>query len=227
MSTQGVVKRVILADGRRILREGLSAILEKQADFRVVAQADHAREAIKLVSAIETDVLVLLAGTEVRDLVQIIREAREDDGGKNVAVIVGLGSDPDASLVSQLLRAGAMACLARESTCAELIDALNHVTQGKVYLSPQLSAALVEGMVKRERAPAGKKQLAAREREILRRIADGESTKQIALALQISTKTVDTHRRRIMTKIQKRNLPELTKYAIREGLTSLDNRSSS
>jgi len=214
------VTRVILADGRRILREGLSSLLEKEADFVVVAQADHARAATKLLTAVEADVLVLLPGSTVGDLPAVIREIRSS-GERRPAVVVGLGAEPDFAAVQQLISAGAEGLVARDSSSQELIEAIRQVASGKAYLSAHLSAVVAKRFMtphrKSQRGP-----LAPREREILSLIADGHSTKQIAAALNIATKTVDTHRRRIMAKVCKRTLPELTKYALREGLTSLE-----
>jgi DNA-binding NarL/FixJ family response regulator len=135
--------------------------------------------------------------------------------------VVVLCLHTDWASVRELLGAGALGCLARDSASNELIDAIRTVAAGRVYLSSRLAGALVSDYLHDPKAPRRKK-LAPREREILRRIANGESTRQIAAALHIGTKTVETHRRRIMEKLQKRSLAELTKYAIREGLSSLE-----
>src|SRR4051812_33767231 len=211
------VTRVLLADGRKIFREGLCVLLEKHADLRVVGEADDPRAAVKLVSAVGADVVVLNPPQSTRDVAEIIRSIRQ---GAQTQVIV-LSVHPDGTFIREILQAGALGCLAKDSASTELIEAIRSVAAGQMYLSPRISGTVVSDYVLDGRDTT-RKRLAPREREILRRIADGENTKQIAMALRIGTKTVETHRRRIMEKLHKHSLAELTKYAIREGLTSLE-----
>jgi DNA-binding NarL/FixJ family response regulator len=130
---------------------------------------------------------------------------------------------PNTTFIREILEAGAAGCLTKECASADLVTAIRTVMTHMVYLSPRIAEAVVNGYV----LPGGKsagaaRALSARERQILRRIADGETTKQIALAFKVSTKTIETHRRRIMQKLGKHSVAELTKYAVREGLTSLE-----
>jgi DNA-binding NarL/FixJ family response regulator len=212
---------VLLADGRKILREGLCVLLEKHADIKVIGEAEDAPGAIKLAQALSPDVVIVnlaLATHGAQDLIQSMRLACP------TARVLALTLWPNTTFIREILEAGAAGCLTKECASVDLVTAIRTVMTHKVYLSPRIAEAVVNGYV----LPAGGKSaggtraLSARERQILRRIADGETTKQIALAFKVSTKTIETHRRRIMQKLGKHSVAELTKYAVREGLTSLE-----
>jgi DNA-binding NarL/FixJ family response regulator len=211
---------VLLADGRKILREGLCVLLEKHADIKVIGEAEDAQGAVKLAKALSPDIVIVnlaLATRGAQDLLQAMRAACP------TARVLALTLWPNTTFIREILEAGAAGCLTKECASADLVTAIRTVMNHKVYLSPRIAEAVVNGYV----LPAGKsaggvRALSARERQILRRIADGETTKQIALAFKVSTKTIETHRRRIMQKLGKHSVAELTKYAVREGLTSLE-----
>jgi DNA-binding NarL/FixJ family response regulator len=212
---------VLIADGRKLLREGLCLLLEGHGDLHVVGEAEDARTVVKLVRAINVQVVVLnLSSTGPADVdtVRAILKA-----SPTVAVIV-LALTPSAERVREMLEAGVTGCLSKESATDELVLAIRTVRNGQVYLSPGLLHSVVSKYVSPNgsdgRAPL--KSLAPREREVLRRIADGQVTKQIAADLKIGTKTVETHRRRIMEKLHVYTIADLTKHALREGLISLE-----
>jgi DNA-binding NarL/FixJ family response regulator len=211
---------VLLADGRKILREGLCVLLEKHADIKVIGEAEDAQGAIKLAKALSPDIAIVnlaLATRGAQDLIQSMRLACPN------ARILALTLWPNTTFIREILEAGAAGCLTKECASSDLVTAIRTVMTHKVYLSPRIAEAVVNGYVLPAGKSAGKaRALSARERQILRRIADGETTKQIALAFKVSTKTIETHRRRIMQKLGKHSVAELTKYAVREGLTSLE-----
>jgi DNA-binding NarL/FixJ family response regulator len=212
---------VLLADGRKILREGLCVLLEKHADIKVVGEAEDAQGAIKLAKALSPDIVIVnlaLATKGAQDLIQAMRVACP------TARVLALTLWPNTTFIREILEAGAAGCLTKECASADLVTAIRTVMTHKVYLSPRIAEAVVNGYVLPAggKAAGGARALSARERQILRRIADGETTKQIALAFKVSTKTIETHRRRIMQKLGKHSVAELTKYAVREGLTSLE-----
>jgi DNA-binding NarL/FixJ family response regulator len=130
--------------------------------------------------------------------------------------IVALTLDPAPHFLRELLAVGAHGCLNRESSATELVEAIRTVMAGKTYLSPRVDAVL-HGYTRPARAP-----LAPREREVLARIGAGDTTKEIARSLGVGTKTVETHRRRLMHKLGRHSVAELTKYAVLEGLTPLE-----
>lgn len=211
--------KVVIADGRKLFREGLCLLLEKHDDVRVVGEADDARSAAKLVQAMGAHVVVLnclSTGAGGADVVRSLLEAHS-----KVRIII-LALSPSVEWVREIMEAGAAGCLTRESASAELVSAIRTVREGRLYLSPGLVHQMVSGRLRPSSADASSKPLAPREREILRRIAEGQFTKQIAAELQIGPKTVETHRRRIMKKLNAFTVADLTKHAIRDGLTSLE-----
>jgi DNA-binding NarL/FixJ family response regulator len=130
----------------------------------------------------------------------------------------------DNLFVTEMLKSGVSGYLLKDCAFEELAGAIRSVMDGKMYLSPSISGLVVNGYLNRISGPetAGSEVLSGREREILQMIAEGRTTKQIALKLHISVKTVETHRRKIMVKLNIFNIAELTKYAIRKGLTALE-----
>jgi len=139
--------------------------------------------------------------------------------------IVGLSGHPDRHFVREMLKAGASAYILKHTAYEELIRAIREVMNGKTYLSPEVTQGVVDTYV-RSKPQKGENPafavLTDREREVLQRLAEGRSTKEMADDLSVSVKTVETHRRNIMEKLNLHSIAELTKYAIREGVTSVD-----
>ena len=214
---------VVLVEGRKLLREGLCALLERHDDIRIVGEVEDAQSVTKLIRTLPVDVVVLnvippqVGGV---DLVQRLTSAHP------AVRFVVLTMDPTPRLLQDLLTAGAHGCLTKRSSATELVEAIRTVMTEKTYLSPSLADAVLDEPPPRAAArvapTAPMRPLAPREREILQRIAAGESTKGIARALGVGTKTVETHRRRMMQKLNKHTVAELTKYAVLEGLTTLE-----
>ncbi len=210
---------VLLVEGRRVLREGLCLLLEKHPDIKVVGEADEADAAAKLVKALSPHVVILNVQTPSRATTESIRSIASVRSGSRVIV---LALHPDAPFIREILEAGAAGCLTKECASEEMVTAIRTVAEKQLYLSPRMTDAVVSGYVLPRKGGRRDGALSARERDILRRIADGETTKQIARALGVSTKTVETHRRRMMQKLGLHSVAELTKYAVREGLSSLE-----
>jgi DNA-binding NarL/FixJ family response regulator len=212
---------VLLADGRKLVREGLSLLLERHEGIGVIGEAVDAQGAVKLVKALPVDVVILNLASPMLgglDAVKALVRVRTERPTR----IIVLMMNPDAALARGLLEAGASGCLAKEAAGAELVQAIRTVQAGRVYLSPSLVDAVVGGYVRPTKGAARERPLAPRERVILERIAAGESTKEIAAALGVSTRTVETQRRRIMQKLDRHSVAELTKYAVVQGITPLD-----
>jgi DNA-binding NarL/FixJ family response regulator len=213
--------RVLLAEGRKIVREALGLLLEQHDGIDVVGEAADAPAAVKLVKALPVHVVVLnltaptAGGPEA--VKSLLRARRE-----RPVRVIALTLNPDATFVRGLLEAGAAGVLAKDAAGDELVRAIRSVHAGAVYLSPGLVDAVVGGYVRTMTGAATERALAPRERVILEHIASGESTKETAAALGVSTKTVETLRRRIMQKLDRHSVAELTKYAVMQGLTPLE-----
>ena len=213
--------RILLADDHKITREGLRSLISKQSDMKVVAEAENGRDAVGLAKELRPDVIIMdvsmpdLNGIEATK--QILSES------ENVKV-VALSMHSDNLFVSEMLKSGASGYMLKDCAFEELDRAIREVVRGNTYLSPMISGVVVEDYLHRlNKSGAGESNiLTDREREVLQLLAEGQSTKQIGLKLFISAKTVETHRRQIMNKLDMYTVAELTKYAIRKGLTSLD-----
>jgi DNA-binding NarL/FixJ family response regulator len=213
--------KILLADDHKITRQGLRSLLEKESDMEVVAEAEEGRTAVCLVRELSPDVVVMdvsmpdLNGMEATR--QIVAEL------PNVKVIA-LSMHSDNLFVSEMLKSGASGYLLKDCAFEELARAIHVVVEGKTYLSPAISGVVVDDYLHHlaRTESTSSEVLTDREREVLQLIAEGNSTKQIALKLHISVKTVETHRRQIMSKLNIHTIAELTKYAIRQGLTFLE-----
>ena len=211
--------RVVLADDHTLVRAGIRSLLESIDGVQVVGESGDGRETLELITKHRPDVALLdiampgLNGIEVAK-----RTARESPRTK----IVILSMHADATYLNQALRAGVSGYLLKGAAVAELPLALQAVTRGETYLTPKISqrvvAALLSGDGEESADPlAG---LTTRQREILQLIAEGRSTKEIAGLLQVSVKTVETHRTRLMERLDIRDVPGLVRFAIRSGLVS-------
>jgi len=211
--------RVLLADDHALVRAGIRALLQDLEGVTVVAEAGNGADVLELARTHRPDVVLLdismpgLSGLDVS--AQLERELPE------VRVVV-LSMHANEEYVLQALRSGAVGYLLKDSATAELELALKAVMQGETYLSPRISKQVVEGYVQRVGAdqPASEK-LTPRQREVLRLIAEGHSTKEIAHRLELSVKTVETHRAQLMERLQIRDIAGLVKYAIRNGLVTI------
>ena len=213
--------RVLLADDHKITRQGLRSLLEKQKDVEVVAEAENGRTAVRLAAELAPDVVIMditmpdLNGIEAAR--QILSESPD-------IKIIALSMHSDTLFVTEMLKSGAAGYLLKDCAFEELARAIKTVVENKTYLSPSISGIVVDDYIHRlSKADfSGSEVLSDREREVLQLMAEGNSTKKIAQKLHISVKTVETHRRQIMNKLDIHTVAELTKYAIRKGLTSLE-----
>ncbi len=213
--------KVLLADDHKITREGLRSLLEKHGDMEVIGQAEQGREAVRLAGELSPDVVIM--DVSMPDLNGI--EATRQIVSKSADVkVIALSMHSDSMFISEMLKSGASGYLLKDCAFEELTKAIETVMSGKMYLSPEISGVVVDDYLHRlsKNKTAEAELLTDREREVLQLLAEGQSTKQIALKLHISAKTVETHRRQMMNKLDMHTVAELTKYAVRKGLTSLD-----
>ena len=215
--------RVLLADDHRIVREGLRALLEAQPNVEVVAEAEDGRMAVKLAEEMQPDVVIMDVGMPGLNGMEATRQIL--DRSPTIKVLA-LSMHSDRRFVLQMLSAGASGYLLKDCAFEELSRALPYMLSDQIYLSPRVAGVVVKDymdhILKGAPATISSVILSTREREIIQLIAEGKSTREIALDLNVSTKTVETHRRRVMEKLDVRSIAELTKYAVREGLTSLE-----
>jgi two-component system NarL family response regulator len=209
--------RVLLVEDHRMVREALREVLTKVPDMEVVGEAGDAHEGLELARSLAPDVVVL--DIRLPDLNGIEVAARLRDSG-NQAKIVALSAFSDKRFVTEMLRSGASAYVTKSAAGTELVSAIRAVACGHGYFSPEIAATLVSEVRDRATTSAGQP-LARREREVLRLIAEGARSTEIATQMHITVATVEVHRRNIMRKLGIRTVAELTKHAIREGIASL------
>ena len=214
--------RVLLADDHKIMREGLRSLLEEGEGVEVVGEAENGRMVLEMAEDLRPHLVIMDVG--MPDLNGIEATRKLVDEMPNVKVIA-LSMHSDRQYVGGMLEAGACGYLLKDSAFEELEEALSTVMDDRIYLSPDVADVVVKNFVRGmpTEAPSVYAQLTPREREVLQLVAEGLSTRQIASRLDVSVKTVETHRRNTMEKLDLESVAELTKYALREGLTSLDN----
>jgi DNA-binding NarL/FixJ family response regulator len=203
------------------MREGLSSLLSQQEDIQVVGQATNGREAVQLAERDNPDVVVM--DVSMPDL-NGIDATRQIISRAPKTKVIALSMHSDRQFVAEMFRAGARGYLLKDSAFEDLASAIVRVTRDETYIAPKISGfSMDEYSRKTERgemhlAP----RLSEREREVLQMMAEGKGTKEIAADLHLSAKTVETHRQHLMEKLDMYSVAELTKFAIRQGLTTLD-----
>jgi len=209
---------VALADDHRMLREALAGVLANEPDIAVVGQAGTGAEAIEVVEKLKPDVLVLdiaMPGTNG------IEVARTLAAGRPGLKVVALSAHTDKRFVREMLKAGAAGYVVKSAAGTELVQAIRAAMQGKLYLSPEIARAALADDVAAHVKAVPPSLLGRRERQVLALLAEGKRSRDIAARLKISDATVEAHRRSIKRKLGLHTIAELTKYAVREGLTTL------
>jgi DNA-binding NarL/FixJ family response regulator len=210
--------RVIIADDHKMIREGLRALLAA-ADVDVVGEASDGHEAIAVAKRLNPDVVIMdVTMPKLNGIDATQRLSAEMPKVK----VIALSMNTDRRYVIAMLRAGAAGYLLKSGTSEELRNALDIVTRGQTYLSPSIANSVVDEALHTKSHPPSDRSLSPRERQVLQLVAEGKSSKEIAAVLNIALPTVESHRRQLMNKLKLRTIAELTKYAIREGLTSTD-----
>lgn len=210
--------RVVLADDHRMMRDGLRAVLEA-AGVAVVGEAATGHEALSEAQRLHPDVVVMDIGMPELNGIDATKRLMAEAPGLKV---LALSMNADRRYVMAMLEAGAVGYLLKNSASEELLVALDAVARGETYLSPAVAGSVVSRALHGRSTPESSetRPLSVREREVLQLVAEGKSSKEIGSILHIAVPTVETHRRQIVEKLNLRTIAELTKYAIREGLTS-------
>ncbi|HEX4926617.1 MAG TPA: response regulator transcription factor [Burkholderiales bacterium] len=211
--------RVLLADDHALVRAGIRSLLGSMAEVEVVGEASSGEEAIELAQRENPD--VVLMDIAMRGMTGLQAAAAMRERMPSVRVVI-LSMHSGEEYVLQALRAGAAGYLLKDAATGELELALRSVMRGESWLSPAVSRQVVEGYVQRTGGETAPEVLTARQREVLRLVAGGKSTKEIAFLLNLSVKTVETHRAQIMDRLGIRDVAGLVRYALRTGLVPPD-----
>ena len=213
--------RIFIADDHRIVRDGLRALIEKETDLALAGMAEDGRQALKMVRKLEPDVVIMDIAMPGLNGIDATRQIVDAVPG---AKVIALSMHSEKQLINGMLRAGASGYLLKESAFEELIKAIRIVCRGKKYLSPEVTDIVLSDYLDHpgENPVSHTPGLTLREREVLQLIVEGHSTREIAGRINISVKTVESHRSNIMRKLDLHTVAELTKYAIRHGITSVD-----
>jgi two-component system response regulator NreC len=203
--------RVLLADDHRMVRDGLRALIQSESDMKLVAEAEEGRTAVRLAGELSPDVVVMDISMPDLNGIDATRQIKSRHPGVNV---VALTAHADPRMVSNILAAGASGFLPKDATFEELAVAIRTVVAGKVYLSPQVAGTVLQQLVGRPQGNGNGdafQALTPREREVMQFMAEGKATKEIAGALHVSVKTVETHRRQMMDKLDLDSVAEVTR----------------
>jgi len=212
--------KIILADDHQLMREGLCSLLETELDMQVVAQASDGDTVVRLAGELLPDIIIMDIGMPGLDGIEATRQITSKFSSIK---IIALSMHTNKLFVMDMFEAGASGYLLKECASAELATAITAVLENNIYISPKIAGIVLDDHLK---YPLMEQNLTViltkKECEILRFLASGKSTKQIAIQFEKSVQTIDTHRRHIMDKLGFDNLAQLIKYAIREGLTHLE-----
>lgn len=208
--------KILLVDDHQLLRDGLRSIIDQKAHLKIIGEASDGREAIKKAAKLDPDVIVMdvaMAGLNG------IEAAKQITKVNSKIKIIGLSMHATKQFIQGMFNAGAYGYLLKDGDATELITAIDTVVQNKKYLSKNINQEFLIGIGTKNES--NEISLSSRETEVLQLLAEGKSSKEIGDLLFLSSKTVDVHRNNIMKKLDLHNIPDLTKYALREGLTFL------
>jgi len=210
--------KILLADDHKILRDGLRNLIESRVSMKVVGEAADGREAVSLSGKLHPDVVIMDVAMAGLNGVEATKQITTEN--PNIKII-GLSMHSNKRFILGMFKAGAFGYLMKDADSDELVKAIKTVASNRKYISQCISGTILDELL----SPSEKAevQLSDREREILQLIAEGKSSKEIGEILFLSSKTVDAHRKNIMDKLELYTIPDLTKYAVRTGLSSLEN----
>ncbi len=213
--------RILLADDHQLVREGLRHIVEGDLGMAIVGQAESGRATFELAKSLRPDIIIMDISMPDLNGIEATRRIKEELPEVHV---IALSMHSDRRYVSEMLAAGALGYLLKHSAVDELERAIRTVLDEKIYVTPEIAGVVVQEYLHhlKQVQNGDVSPLTAKEREVLQLLAEGKATKEIAATLHVSIPTIDTHRQHIMEKLGLHSVAELTKYAIREGLTSLE-----
>jgi len=213
--------RILIADDHQVVRDGLKALLDDPPKYRVIGTACDGREAASMARKLNPDVVIIDIAMPELNGVDATKRMLADMPQLR---IIALSMHSDKRYISGMLQAGALGYVRKESAFEEIAAAVDAVSQGNVFLGEGVAGVVVNDyrQMMARRDPGESDPLSVREREVLQLLAEGKKTGEIAARLHVSNKTVETHRRQIMSKLDLDSVAALTKYAIRQGFISID-----
>ncbi len=216
-----MASRIVVVEDQSIVREGLCSLLEGSREFDVVGVAGDGRSALGLINQLRPDIVLMDICMPDLNGIEATRQLVADRPSIKICI---LSVQSDHHVVAEAMKAGASGYVLKDCAFAELLQALEVVAAGKVYVSPDVMGGVVQGYLRdtpHERSDAFAL-LSAREREVLQLLAEGHTNKTVSERLHLSVKTVESHRGNIMRKVGAKTLADLVKFAIRSGVTSLE-----
>lgn len=211
--------RILIVDDHRIFSESLSSLLSAQPDMKVVGLAERGDKAVSLAHSLSPDIVLLDISLPDISGIMVAKQILSESAGVK---ILPLSMHLNKELVQKMITVGACGFLAKNCMLTELLTGIRAVMDGKSYLCSSATEVVMQDYIKGKTGTGKGLSLTDREQEVLKCIANGYSTKKIAKQLDINPKTVETHRRMVMKKLNIFNVAELTKYALRKGMTTLD-----
>lgn len=210
--------RIIFVDDHEIFHECIRHLFDQQETMTMLAVANNGRAAVRLARELSPDVVVMDISMPGLNGIDATRRILADNPKTRV---IALSMHSDRTIIQQILKAGARGYVLKDCAFDELLTAIQAVMQHNMYLSPKITSVVLDDYLHRDPESDGSGTLSVREREVLQLIAEGKSTRQIADELNVSVKTVESHRAQVMKKLNLHSLADLVKYAVREGLTTL------
>jgi len=212
--------KILMADDHKIFREGLLLLLKDEGDFEIIGDAGDGKTAVRLAEELNPDIVIMDVSMKGMGGIEATRLIKDSLVNSRV---IALSEDSNRKCVTDMLHAGASGYLIKDCSSQELIQAIQAVYSGEMYLSQEVAGVVIEDYLNKinDDNSSDTRSLTKRETEVLGYITTGMRTREIAEKLEVSIKTIETHRRQMMEKLNIFSIAELTKYAIREGLTSI------
>jgi len=217
-----MVTRILVVDDHAVFREGLRLMIAEQPDMELIGQASNGRQAVEMARSLKPDVILMDVSMPGLNGVEAARKITDNNRD---AKVLALSAYSGKRFVTEMLKAGVMGYVVKDCSTDELAGAIRAVMADERYLSPKVAKVVIEEYVRNEQSRLETSlldELTPKERELLQMLAEGKSGKEAARLLYVSIKTVDTRRRSIMKKIDVLSMAELTKFAVREGITSVE-----
>ena len=211
--------RILVADDHEVVRRGLCALLRNQPEWEVCGEACDGREAVVKVLTLKPDVVILDIGMPNLNGLEATRQILKANPEIKILILTLHDSD---QVVQEVLNAGARGFLLKTDAARDLVVAVDALRRGKIYFTPKVAAMVLDGFFRRENGsapePPARNRLTPREREIVQLLAEGKSSKEVAVALGLSVKTAETHRSNIMRKLELHSVSDLVLYAVRNNI---------